>query len=111
MKEHFPNKIVKFVFSAYEKLSADLKIRLRYDNLSQTKFFAGIVKLYLENDPDMMKVMHKVKESAKVMGKQKLKNTMVDLHKGEEIMKQLGITETDKEKIFDLIEMDSIDYE
>ena len=65
MKDHSPNKVVKFVFHAYEKISADLKLRLRYDNLSQTRFFAGIVKLYLENDPDMVKVMYKVKQNAK----------------------------------------------
>ena len=111
MKEHQPNKVVKFVFSAYEKLSADLKIRLRYDNLSQTKFFAGIVKLYLENDPDMMKVIYKVKESAQVMGKRKLNRSKKDIEKGFDIMKQLGITKTDKEDIFDMIEMDLKEYE
>ena len=104
MKDHSPNKVVKFVFHAYEKISADLKLRLRYDNLSQTRFFAGIVKLYLENDPDMVKVMFKVKQNAKSMGKQKLRRTVKDIEKGQNIMEQLGITESDKQEIFDLIE-------
>lgn len=111
MKEHKPEKVVKFVFHAYEKISADLKLRLRYDNLSQTRFFAGIVKLYLDNDPDMVKVMHKVKENAKSMGKQKLRRTVKDIEKGENIMEQLGITESDKNSIFDMIEMGSSEYE
>ena len=111
MKEHQPNKVVKFVFSAYEKLSADLKIRLRYDNLSQTKFFAGIVKLYLENDEDMIKVIYKVKQNAAVMGSKKLNRTKKEIEKGKEIMEQLGITESDKESIFDMIEMDESEYE
>ena len=111
MKEHQPNKVVKFVFSAYEKLSADLKIRLRYDNLSQTKFFAGIVKLYLENDEDMVKVIYKVKQNAAVMGSKKLNRTKKEIEKGKEIMEQLGITESDKESIFDMIEMDESEYE
>ena len=96
MKEHSPNKVVKFIFHAYEKVSADLKLRLRYDNLSQTRFFAGIVKLYLENDPDMMKVMQKVKQNAQSMGKQKLRRTIKD---------------SDKENLFDMIEMELKDYE
>ena len=104
MKDHSPNKVVKFVFHAYEKISADLKLRLRYDNLSQTRFFAGIVKLYLENDPDMVKVMYKVKQNAMAMGKQKLRRTVKDIEKGQSIMEQLGITESDKQEIFDLIE-------
>ena len=111
MKEHKPKKIVRFVFSAYEKVSADLKLRLRYDNLSQSRFFAGIVKLYLENDPDMMSVMYKVKQHAQAMGKRKLNRTKEDIEAGEDIMKQLGITNLDKENIFDMIEMDLKDYE
>ena len=111
MKEHNPQKVVKFVFHAYEKISADLKLRLRTDNLSQTRFFAGIVKLYLENDPDMIKVMYKVKENAQSMGKQKLRRSMKDLETGNNIMEKLGITSSDKEDLFDLIEMDLGDYE
>lgn len=111
MKEHKPEKVVQFVFSVYEKTSADLKLRLRYDNLSQTRFFAGIVRLYLDNDPDMMKVMFKVKQNAKAMGKQKLKRTTEDIRKGKDIMEQLGITESDKNSIFDMIEMDLNEYE
>ena len=104
MKSHDPKKIVRFVFSTFEKTSADLKLRLRYDNLSQVKFFAGIVKLYLENDPDMMNVMYKVKENAQSMGKQKLRKTMKDLEKGKDTMEQLGITDSDKENLFDMID-------
>jgi len=111
MKEHQPNKVVKFVFSAYERLSADLKIRLRYDNLSQTKFFAGIVKLYLENDEDMVRVIYKVKQNATAMGSKKLNRTKNDIEKGKQIMEQLGITESDKENIFDMIEMDKFEHE
>ena len=79
MKNHQPEKVVKFVFRAYEKISADLKLRLRYDNLSQTKFFAGIVKLYLENDADMVRVIHKVKQNSQAMGKAKLSRTKKDI--------------------------------
>lgn len=111
MKEHYPKKLVRFVFTAYEKVSADLKLRLRYDNLSQTRFFAGIVKLYLENDPDMTNVIYKVKQNAKSMGSKKLNRSKKDIEKGEDIMKQLGITEFDKNDMFDMIEMDLSDYE
>ena len=111
MKQHTPTKVVKFVFSAYEKVSADLKLRLRYDNLSQTKFFAGIVKLYLENDPDMLKVIYKVKQNTQVMGKKKLNRARNDIEKGNDIMEQLGITDSDKKDIFDMIEMELKDYE
>lgn len=111
MKNHAPDKVVKFVFTTYEKLSANLKLRLRYDNLTQTSFFAGIVKLYLENDSDMMKVIYKIKQNAQAMGRKKLNRSEADVQAGKDIMKQLGITDSDKQDIFDMIEMDLKEYE
>ena len=106
MKEHQPQKVVQFVFSVYEKTSADLKLSIRNDNLTQVSWFAGIAKLYLENDPDMLKVMYKVKQNAQAMGKRKLNRYKKDIEKGQDIMRQLGITDSDKQDIFDMIEMD-----
>ena len=111
MKEHQPQKVVQFVFSVYEKTSADMKLRIRNDNLTQVSWFAGIAKLYLENDPDMLKVMYKVKQNAQAMGKRKLNRSKKDVEKGQDIMKQLGITDSDKQDIFDMIEMDLDNYE
>jgi hypothetical protein len=111
MKEHRPEKVVQFVFSVYEKTSADLKLKIRNDNLTQVSWFAGIAKLYLENDPDMLKVMYKVKQTAAAMGKRKLNRAKKDIEKGYNIMEQLGISDSDKQNIFDLIEMDLKDYE
>ena len=111
MKKHTPQKVVQFVFSVYEKTSADIKLRIRNDNLTQVSWFAGIAKLYLENDPDMVKVMYKVKQNANAMGKRKLNRAKKDIEKGNNIMEQLGISDSDKENIFDLIEMDLKDYE
>jgi hypothetical protein len=111
MKEHQPKKVVVMSFSAYEKTSADIKLRIRNDNLTQVSWFAGVAKLYLENDPDMLRVVHKVKQSVKAMGKKKLNRTRKDVEAGNNIMNQLGITDSDKKEIFDLIEMDLEDYE
>ena len=111
MKEHQPQKVVQFVFSVYEKTSADLKLKIRNDNLTQVSWFAGIAKLYLENDPDMLNVMYKVKQNANAMGKRKLNRAKKDIEKGYNIMEQLGISDSDKQNIFDLIEMDLKDYE
>lgn len=111
MKDHTPKKVVRFMFTAYEKVSADLKLRLRNDNLTQTSFFAGIVKLYLENDPDMMRVIYKTKQNAKVMGKRKLNRADKEIQDGYSILEQLGITDSDKQDIFDMIEMDLGEYD
>ena len=111
MKEHQPQKVVQFVFSVYEKTSADMKLKIRNDNLTQVSWFAGMAKLYLENDPDMLKVIYKVKENAKAMGRKKLNRAKKDVEEGYNIMEQLGITDSDKQDIFDLIEMDLENYD
>ena len=111
MKEHHPGKIVNFVFSLYEKKSADLKLRLRYENLSQSRFFNGIIDLYLNGDKDMVNVLYKIKQRNKTMGRQKLKRTKADLQKGETLLADLGITDLEKENIFDIIESDLGEYD
>ena len=111
MKEHEPQKVVVVSFSAYEKTSADIKLKIRNDNLTQVSWFAGIARLYLENDPDMLKVIYKVKEHARAMGKRKLNRAKKDAEQGHNIMEQLGITDSDKQDIFDLIEMDLENYD
>lgn len=111
MKEHQPQKVVQFVFSVYEKTSADLKLRIRNDNLTQTSWFAGMAKLYLENDPDMVRIIYKIKQQARTMGKKKLNRAKKDIEKGHDMMRDLGITDSDKQNIFDMIELEREEYE
>ena len=106
-----PRKIVSFTFRLFERVSADLKLRLRYDNLSQSKFMTGIAELYLQKDPDMLCVVEKIKQKKRVMGKQKLKRTGQDIDKGNKMLEELGITDSDKQSIFDMIELDLEEYE
>ena len=106
-----PKKNVTFVFYCYEKESADLKIRLRYDGLKQSEFFRTILKMYVSQDPLMLKVVEKIKEDQKVMGKRRMKNAEFDYKEGQDLLSDLGITSSDKDNIFDLIEMDWDEYE
>ena len=106
-----PEKIVSLSFRIYEKLAADLKIRLRYDNVSQSAFMRGLANLYLESDPDMLTVISKIKQREKSMGKTKLKQVKKDYDKSRNLLEKLGISESDKKDIFDIIEMDTKEYE
>tara|TARA_A200000159_G_scaffold163712_1_gene190830 strand:- start:183 stop:512 length:330 start_codon:yes stop_codon:yes gene_type:complete len=106
-----PKKNVTFVFYCYEKESADLKIRLRYDGLKQSEFFRTLLKMYVSQDPLMLQVVEKIKENQKIMGKKKLKNTKKDYDSSRTMLDDLGITEADKQNIFDIIEMETDKYE
>lgn len=106
-----PKKNVTFVFYCYEKESADLKIRLRYDGLQQSEFFRTLLKMYVAQDPLMLQIVERIKQNQRVMGKKRLKNTKDDYEKGAKVLEDLGITESDKQDIFDVIAMETEDYE
>lgn len=106
-----PEKNVTFVFYCYEKESADLKIRLRYDGLKQSEFFRTLLKMYVSQDPLMLQIVERIKQNQKVMGKKRLQKTKKDYEESSKILEDLGITESDKQNIFDLIELGDFDYE
>lgn len=98
------NDKVSIVFYSLARNSADLKIRLRYDNLKQGEFFNSLVDLYLNKDPTMLSLIEKIKIDLKKMGKLKLKKTQTDYNKGEDMLQDLGLSENEKQKIYDSIE-------
>ena len=88
-----------------------MKLRLKYDNLKQSEFFRSLIRMYIDKDTEMMNIVEKIKEKQKTMGKLKLKRTRQDLEKGNKMLEDLGITASDKQDIFDMIEMDMEEYE
>ena len=102
---HF-NK-VKIVVSCLEKESADLKIRLKYDGISQSLFFRSIMKLYVNNDVEVLSIVRRIKEENKIMAKQKIKKSILEIEKGEQLLTDLGITETELSDLFDIMESET----
>ena len=51
----------KIVFLDNDEQHARMVVRLRYDRLTQGNFFRGLVKLYVNNDLDMSRVIEKIK--------------------------------------------------
>ena len=105
-----PNKITNLTFSCFMKDSADLKLRLRYDGISQSHFLRTLVSMYVSKDPLMLQMVEKIKLNQKVMGKKKILRTKKDLDKSSKILSDLGITKKEKENIFDMIESNAEEY-
>tara|TARA_Y100001970_G_C13978606_1_gene721943 strand:- start:101 stop:418 length:318 start_codon:yes stop_codon:yes gene_type:complete len=94
------------VFTDDDDQHARMILRLRYDRLTQGNFFRGIVEMYVNNDLDMAKIVQKIKQSKSTIGKKLSSNAMKDIEKGEQMKEQLGLSENEKNFIFDLIEED-----
>tara|TARA_Y100000114_G_C11668132_1_gene282396 strand:+ start:67 stop:402 length:336 start_codon:yes stop_codon:yes gene_type:complete len=100
-------KLVTFTFTCTESESVNLKLRLKYDNLTQVDFFRSILSLYVEKDLDMIDLVSKIKLKLSAMGRNKIKRSNAEIQQGKDLLINLGITASDKQDIFDLIESNS----
>ena len=98
--------IKKIVFEDETDQHARMVVRLRYDSLTQGNFFRGLVKLYVDNDLDMARVIEKIKLEKSTMGKRKRQNSRKEIEQGEKLMEELGLSKSEKNFIYDLIEQD-----
>lgn len=89
----------RIVFTETEHNHAKLVLRLRHDGLSQSEFFRGIVRAYIEGDEkiqDFAQGVGKLSKSRKNLSKKKIEE-------GHSLASDLGFSEKDVENIFDLI--------
>jgi len=94
----------KYVFEGSEDDYARLKIRLRYDGITQGNFFRLLVNLYIENHPTMVEIIREYKKLEGKQGIKKIERNTKDIKKGRELKEQLNLTEAEKNRMFDLIE-------
>ena len=104
-REQFYENLNKEVtFSDNDRRYAELKIRLHYDGLRQGEFFRGFVIGYLQQDPDVMRFVEKMKETIQRYSKSKRQKIKKENEKQREVIKKFSLNKGDVEDIFDLIE-------
>ena len=89
----------KIVFNDTVRRHAELKIKLKYDNLSQQNFWDICVDAYLTDNPNMRSVIEE-KQKGKTIKEQREK----EIKKSKETKMKFGLDEMEQESIFDLIE-------
>ena len=101
-----PHKQMKFTFTCSEKQAVDFKIRIKYDGLTQSSFFQEVLDLYLSNEGSFLPVLKKIKLKKAKMGKAKIESSLREIRRGKKIIKDLALSDLEKESLFDLIEED-----
>jgi hypothetical protein len=86
---------------------ADLRIRLRYYNISQSEFLRTVIEAMIEQNPNMVKLIMEKLESRN--SKRKKKNILKDQKDREHITKEFGLDKDELEDIFDLLEKENPD--
>ena len=103
-EQFYKNLNKRVVFNDNDKRYAELKIRLHYDGLRQGEFFRGFVMGYLQQDPDVMRFVEKMKETIQRYSKSKRQKIEKENKRQKEITKKFSLNKNDVESIFDLIE-------
>jgi len=85
-------------------LDANLRIKLKFDDVTKFWFFNEYIKAYLLEDPTLMPFIEKIKESSMLARKFRLKKTKEIRKKEQDIINRFGLNQDEIEDIFDMIE-------
>lgn len=99
--------VKKIVIYVTDGSHADFLIKLKYDELSQKKFFELMLESYLNNDKDFMFFINKKMQEK--ISKRRKNNKIKDNLAVEETIKNFGLDEEEIENIFDIIEKENPD--
>ncbi len=103
--KRFPDHHSILSFSLDSKLHENLKIRLFYDEIkTQSEFFRYCVESYLGRDDLFMQFLDDYKINKKVQSKTRVTKSRKLRNSGEQILRDLALTNEDIEGIFDILE-------
>ena len=92
-----------------ESLDANLRIRLKFDDITKFWFFNEYIKAYLNDDPSLAPFVKKIKESSMLSRKFRLKKYKDIKKQEQDIINRFGLDQNEIENIFDIIEREGDD--
>ena len=99
-----PEEAKTIIINSLETLDTNLRIKLKFDDITKFWFFNEYIKGYLLDDPLLQPFIEKIKESSIMARKHKLKKNRQLLEKEKDIINKFGLDPNEIEDIFDLIE-------
>jgi hypothetical protein len=98
----YGNLTKRIVFTDSDHRHAKLLVRLKYDNLTQSNFFRHLISAYIDGDERIQSFVDEIKEQSL-----KHKTSSRKLRaEGQEKSKELGLSNTEVENIFDTLEQE-----
>ncbi len=91
----------------YDSSHAEFLLKLKYDKLTQKKFFRLMVESYLKDDSDMKNLISKTIENK--LSKRKKKNKIKEEQQQQTISEDFGLDENEIKNIFDILEKENPD--
>ena len=97
-------KIKRVVIKLPEKRHADFKIRLRYDDLTQTSFFRAVAEGYIGRDELLVQFIENYKSQKNLQSKHKKKKIAKARDERSETIRKFALNELEIDNIYDIAE-------
>ena len=100
----------RVVFTTNEKLKAELKIKLHRDDMSQVRFFNGVISAYLNEQEDFLNWFSRYRAESNSHHSRSKRNLLEKEERDAKLnVTKFGLDEDDIESIFDLIEQSRLE--
>ena len=96
----------KIIFYDSNRRHVDLKIRLKYDEITQSEFFRCLITGYLDKDEGIISYLDSYAQRKKKRSKLKTKAANDLLEDGNQIKNVFALDENEIENIFDILEQE-----
>jgi len=97
----------KIVFYSTDKAHAEMKVRLKYDGLTQSSFFRGLIAGYVDKDEAIVDFIDRLKGDLGAQSNAKRKDSQRLLKTAQGVKNKFGLNEEEVEDIFDIIEREN----
>lgn len=99
----------RVVIKLPEKRHADFKVRLRYDEMSQTAFYRAVTEAYISQDELFLQFLENYKKKSGAYSAHKKRRLVIDKQEREQNVKNFALGSDDIESIYDLVEKEHPD--
>ncbi len=107
MADNFNKKVV---FMENDRIHADLKLKIHYDGITQSDFFRGCGRAYLEEEGAFMTFLDRLKEQRTKIAKGVRKSATKDSAGAIVQKNKFGLNSDEIEDIFDILEKEHEDF-
>ena len=98
----YGNLTKRIVFTENDHRHAKFLVRLRYDSLTQSKFFRNMISAYLNGDERIQSLIDEIKQQSSKRKSDSRRMKIV----GQQECKDLGLSSDEVDNIFDTLEQE-----